>query len=103
MTKNLNNLHKIGIILFCAFVLISFQYKSGDTLKCDGPKPRNILDCSSPLDQFLIKDFLSFYFNIGFNIKFLFTNMSFYLIIVTFMALILNVIYNKLNTLISNF
>ena len=57
----------------------------------------------SPLDQFLIKDFLSFYFNIGFNIKFLFTNMSFYLVIITLIAFILNVIYNKLNTLVSNF
>lgn len=58
---------------------------------------------NSPLDQFLIKDFLSFYFNIGFNIKFLFTNMSFYLIIIASAAFILNVIYNKLNSLISNF
>lgn len=56
----------------------------------------------SPLDQFLIKDFLSFYFNIGFNVKFLFTNMSFYLVIITSLALTLNVIYNKLNMLISN-
>ena len=35
----------------------------------------------SPLDQFIIRDYLNFYFNIGYNMKFLFTNMSFYLIV----------------------
>ena len=66
-------------------------------------KPRPIIkSCLSPLDQFLIKDFLSFYFNLGLNVKLLFTNMSFYLVVISSIAFILNVIYNKLNNLISN-
>ena len=60
-------------------------------------------DAHSPLDQFIIRDYLSFYFNVGYSTKFLFTNMSFYLVIVSGLVFVLNVIYNKLNLLTSNF
>ncbi|MCZ6903654.1 MAG: hypothetical protein O7C58_06635 [Rickettsia endosymbiont of Ixodes persulcatus] len=57
---------------------------------------------NSPLDQFLIKEFITFFFNLGGNMKLLFTNMAFYLSIAAFLGSGLNVIYNKLKGLVSN-
>lgn len=68
----------------------------------DGNTGSNNNNAHSPLDQFIIRDYLNFYFNIGYNIKFLFTNMSFYLIIISILVFAINVIYNKLNLLTSN-
>lgn len=58
---------------------------------------------NSPLDQFLIKEFMTFFFNIGIKVKLLFTNMAFYLLIAGFLASSINILYNKLKSLISNF
>ena len=89
MTTSLKNIISVLII---AFIYIAIQHKSGYIASCEASHPL-VKSNLSPLDQFLIKDFLSFYFNIGFNIKFLFTNMSFYLVIITSLVFILNVIY----------
>lgn len=56
----------------------------------------------SPLEQFNIKDFLTIYSNIGLNTRFIFTNMSLYLMIISSLTFIVSVIYNILNSLISN-
>ena len=73
------------------------------SVRGDGINASDNDEAYSPLDQFIIRDYLSFYFNVGYNIKFLFTNMSFYLVLVSGLVFILNVIYNKLNSLTSNY
>ena len=57
---------------------------------------------NSPLDQFVIKEFMVFFFNLGGYAKLLFTNMALYLSIVTFIGFNLNAVYNKLKGLVSN-
>lgn len=57
---------------------------------------------NSPLDQFIIKEFIIFIISIAGNFKFLFTNMSLYLFIVSLVGSSLNVIYNTLNKLVSS-
>ena len=76
------------------------QTHYGDMAIYNGYKPNN--NANSPLDQFIIKEFISFYINIGFSVKFLFTNMSFYLWVVALIGYALNLVYNKLKGLISN-
>lgn len=58
---------------------------------------------NSPLDQFLIKEFLTVIYNFGGNFKLLFTNMTLYLLIATFIASSLNLVYGKLKRLVSSF
>lgn len=74
-----------------------------NSVKGDGKNAFDYNEAHSPLDQFIIRDYLSFYFNLGYNIKFLFTNMSFYLVLISGLVFMLNVIYNKLNSLTSNY
>lgn len=58
---------------------------------------------NSPLDQFFIKEFITLFYNLGGNMKLLFTNMALYLSIATLIGSGLNVLYNKLKGLVSNF
>ena len=97
-------LKSIVLLMLMCYV---YYVKINNPMSCTPPQTVltqcEIIDAAnSPLDQFIIRDFISFYFNIGLNIKLLFTNMSMYLTIIASLAFILNVIYNKLNALISN-
>ena len=57
---------------------------------------------NSPLDQFFIKEYITLFYNLGGNIKLLFTNMALYLSITALLGSSLNILYNKLKGLVSN-
>ena len=57
---------------------------------------------NSPLDQFVIQELITLFFNTGGNLKLSFTNMAFYLSISSFIGISLNLLYNMLKGLISS-
>ena len=73
----------------------------GKGINCQ-PNANINLNLNSPLDQFLIKEFITLFYNLGGNMKLLFTNMAFYLLSGSFIGYSLNLLYNKLTGLISN-
>ena len=108
MPKNFSTITiNLLIIIICLALHIKFSTpllaQDGDPQDADvSSSERGDGGVNSPLDQFLIKDLMNIFIDFGLNAKLSFTNMSLYLIAITSIAYILNVIYNKLKGLASN-
>lgn len=62
----------------------------------------NTIEATSPLDQFIIRDFLSINAPVFANLHIAITNMSVYLTIATFIVLTITLVSNNYNKIIPN-